>query len=104
MVDTTPDDLAAMSRHHNAVMVRTAHPRDDLEASLRRVGGVAEVERIDGGDGRSATFALFPQHGQAILPEVTRFLEEQRIPVDEVYAQRGRVDEVFREVTLGSGI
>jgi hypothetical protein len=36
-----------------------------------------------------------------ILPQITRMLEQRRIPFEEVYAERGRVDEVFRALTLG---
>jgi gliding motility-associated transport system ATP-binding protein len=101
VVDGTPDDLAAMSRYHNAVTLRT-RARDDLRERLRKVEGVEAVEEQPGGDGQSSTFEIFPQRRRVILPEVTRFLEDNRIEFMEVYAERGRVDEVFREVTLGA--
>ena len=102
VVDGTPDDLAAMSRHHNAVIVRTAEQAGLVER-LRGVAGVATVEFAPGADGVPASYTLFPQSQRVILPDVTRFLEDNRIEFDEVYADRGRVDEVFRDVTLGAG-
>lgn len=103
VVDTTPDALAAMSRHHNAVMVRTAQAHDGLEAQLRQVGDVSAVECIPGQGGNATTYAVYPREGRAILPEVTRLLEEQQIAFEELFAQRGHVDEVFRRVTVGGG-
>ena len=100
VVDGTPDELAAMSRHHNAVMVRTREPQDGLETQLREIKGVASVERVDGKDNTPTTYAVFPQSAQVILPDVSRFLESKKIEILEIFAERGRMDEVFRQVTL----
>jgi ABC-2 type transport system ATP-binding protein len=103
LVDGTPEQLAAMSRYHNAVMVRTRAQVDGLSERLRGMGGVSAVEVSPGGDDLPATLAIFPERERVILPEVTRFLEDNKISFEEVYAERGRVDEVFRQVTLGDG-
>jgi len=100
VVDGTPDDLAAMSRYHNAVTLRT-HAGSGLAERLRGVAGVAAVEETPTDAGASMTYAIFPQAQRVILPEVTRFLEDNHIEFSEVFAERGRVDEVFRQVTLG---
>ena len=100
VVDGTPDQLAAMSRHHNAVMVRTARPQDGLETQLREIKGVASVERADAKDDAPTTYSVFPQSAQVILPEVSRFLESKKIEFLEIFAERGQVDEVFRQVTM----
>ena len=100
LVDGTPDELAAMSRHHNAVTLRT-QVRNGLAERLKSIAGVASVEVTHGADGAASTYAIFPREQRVILPEVTRLLEDNRIEFEEVFAERGRVDEVFREVTLG---
>jgi gliding motility-associated transport system ATP-binding protein len=102
VVDGTPDELAAMSRYHNAVTLRT-RTGDGLAGRLRTVPGVAAVEHVPGRDGQAGSYVIFPEQQRVILPEVTRFLEHNRIEFDEVFAERGRVEEVFREVTLGAG-
>lgn len=99
VVDSTPDQLAAMSRHHNAVILR-ARAADGLAERLRGIAGVDSVEEAPVDDQR-AGFTIFPQGQQVILPEVTRFLESNRIEFEEVFTERGHVDEVFRRVTLG---
>ncbi len=101
VVDTTPERLAAMSRFHNAVTLRTQAAAEALDDRLRAVPGVASVEHTAAADGRSAEYAIFPEPDRVILPDITRFLEQNHIEFDEVFAEKGRVDEVFRRVTLG---
>jgi ABC-2 type transport system ATP-binding protein len=99
VVDTTPAALAAMSSLHNAVTLKTAQAGDALLERLRGLPGVAEVRFAPGDAGQDSRYLIVPSEKRAILPEVTRFLEAERIPFDEVYAERGHVDEVFRRVT-----
>jgi len=105
VVDGTPDSLAAMSRHHNAVTLKTrAAQPEELAGRLRQLQGVAEVTFRPGEGGAPGAFQLLARDGHPILQHVTRFLEEQKIATDEVFASRGYVDEVFREVTQGQGL
>jgi len=98
VVDTTPEQLAAMSSHHNAVTLKTqVQHAAGLRADLRALPGVEQVTEETRAGG--TVFELFPQKNALILSEVTRFLETRRIPVDELFVQRGHVDEVFRDVT-----
>jgi ABC-2 type transport system ATP-binding protein len=99
VADSTPAELAAQSSVHNAVVLKTAGAQASLAGRLREVPGVAEVRVTEAaGDGRSE-YLILPADKRVILPDVTRWLEAQRIPFDEVYAERGRVDEVFRRMT-----
>ena len=95
--DGTPAQLAAKSRWHQAVTLRP-HKDDGgaLKDKLARIKGVAEVAW---NGGPVASYTLFPKTGQTVLPEVTRFLEENQVGVDQVFVERGKVDEVFRQVT-----
>ena len=99
LVDGSPEDLAAMSPHHNAVVLKIAAPGNGLAESLAGIAGVADV-RVSG-QANGTVFTLLPNANQVILPEVTRFLEGQKVAFDEVFTERGRVDEVFRQVTQG---
>lgn len=99
VADGTPDELAARSRYQNAVILRTHTASDGLVEQLRGVAGVSAVERTPALSGGATTFSIFPENNQVILPEVTRFLEQNKIAFEEVFVERGRIDEVFREVT-----
>ncbi|MEE8554966.1 MAG: ABC transporter ATP-binding protein [bacterium] len=100
VADGTPEELAAKSRYHNAVTVRTRDPQAAaLREKLQLIGGVNEVEFTPGQDGGPASFTLFSENNRPILPDVTKFLETHNVAVEEIFAERGRVDEVFRNVT-----
>jgi ABC-2 type transport system ATP-binding protein len=103
VADGTPDQLAAMSALHNAVVIRTGPDTpESLLKTLRAVPGVAEVQTVAEPGGRGLRYVVLPSGKQVILPEVTRMLDKKHIPFDEVYAERGRMDEVFRALTLGT--
>ena len=100
VADGTPEQLAAMSRYHNAVTLRTRDPRgESLKERLKTIDGVNKVAYQPGESGGAALFTLFPDKNRPILADVSRYLEKQQIAVEEVFTERGRVDEVFRDVT-----
>jgi ABC-2 type transport system ATP-binding protein len=100
VADGTPEQLAAMSRYHNAVTLRTRDQRgESLKERLRTIDGVNKVAYQPGEGGAAALFTLFSERGRPILADVSRYLEKQQIAVEEVFTERGRVDEVFRDVT-----
>jgi ABC-2 type transport system ATP-binding protein len=91
-----------MSRYHNAVTLRTRDARGEaLKEKFKTIEGVSRIAFTPASGSAPAAFTLFPDKGKVILPAVTRYLEQQKIAVDEVFTERGRVDEVFREVTQG---
>ncbi len=99
VADSTPAELAAMSSLHNAVTLKTGGAPAGLLERLKGLPGVGEVQLTPGAGGANARYLIIPTDKRVILPEVTRLLESQQIPFDEVYAERGHVDEVFRRVT-----
>ena len=54
------------------------------------------------GDGKQAIYQVFPKKGQVILEDVTRFLNGKKVKAEELFTERGRVDEVFRDLTRGA--
>jgi ABC-2 type transport system ATP-binding protein len=97
--DGAPDELAARSRHHNAVLVSVRGvPAGDLREKLRRVDGVSEVEALPGEPGLARARA-FARGGRSILEGVSAAAREAGGRVDELRVERGRLDEVFRELT-----
>ncbi len=94
LADATPDELEARSRYHGAVSLTAPGPAA-LREGLLRVEGVASVE-IDAQDGR---ITAFPKAGASIFPGVSGFLREQSVAFSELQLERGRLDEVFRQIT-----
>jgi ABC-2 type transport system ATP-binding protein len=44
---------------------------------------------------------VFPREGKAIMEEVQQLLRMQNLAVTEIQLERGRLDEVFRQITSG---
>ncbi len=103
MADGSPAELAAMSKYHNAVTLKTHHAgRDSLLNELRKLQGVSEVILHPAKNESPSVFQIIPEKGQVVIHEVARLLEKKKIAVEEIFTEHGRVEEVFRQVTQGA--
>jgi ABC-2 type transport system ATP-binding protein len=99
VIDAKPAELEARSSYHNAVALRM--PADQVGRARNVVGGVPGVIRVEQklADGESAELLAFPAPGAEILDPVCRAIERAGLGVNEVFVERGRLDEVFRQLT-----
>ena len=95
----TPHELEAMSRYHNAVCVAVANVDSAKFASfLTDLEFVDEVEQLAADRG----FRVYPKQGQQITAELSQSIRANGFEIDSLYAEHGRLDEVFRTITLNS--
>jgi ABC-2 type transport system ATP-binding protein len=88
--------------YHNAVAVRIAvGEAERLAGALAALAGVAKVERADAVNGHIKLRAL-PKPGATIAADVGALLRDQSIVVEELLIERGKLDDVFREITTSS--
>ena len=99
VVDARPAELEARSTYHNAVALRLS--AEQVGRAREVVGGVPGVIRVEQihADGESAELLAFPAQGADILDPVCRAIERAGLGVNEVFVERGRLDEVFRQLT-----
>ncbi|AIF48743.1 ABC transporter ATP-binding protein [Dyella japonica] len=97
MVDATPAELESRSRYHGAVSF-SAPGSGVSQEMLGRLPQVASIE-VDPMDGR---ITVFPRTGERILEPVETLLRQQGLEVSEIQLERGRLDEVFRQITMGA--
>ena len=101
VADGTPGELAARSRYHNAIRVTVrgiAAP--ELEKALGQISGVAKVATTAiGADAVRCT--LFPADGAGLLTQVSQHVQSSNWTVDEFGVESGRLEDVFRSITLG---
>lgn len=98
VADGTPAELLARSRHHNAVTVMLpAAAAEDAAVKLKALPQVADVEqrRVNG----AATVTAYPKNGAVLIEDVIAVASREGWDVKELYAEPGRLDEVFRSVT-----
>lgn len=99
LADGKPQDLLARSKFHGAarlVFADGATLDSSKQQQLAAVSGVKAVEAL------SATeWLVLPQHGQSVFAAVSEFVRQQDWPVQQLFAESGRLDDVFRDVTAG---
>ena len=98
VADAKPTELLARSAYHNAVGLRLPTDQAELaQAAIARLDGVVRVEEHK--EQHTAQLIAFPKAGAEILDSVRAAVQEGGIAVDEIYVDRGRLDEVFRDLT-----
>ena len=101
VTDGTPEALLAQSRYHNAVSLRIGVAQAEaVTAVLQAIEGIGRIEEV-ARDAQSAKLVAVPANSGAILPRVTEALRANGLSVYEISAERGRLDEVFRSLTVG---
>jgi len=95
----TPQELEAMSCYHNAVCVDVVtEDAAKFDAFLKQLAFVKETEQLAGKRG----FRVYPADGQLIAAELSQAIREQGWQIDSLYPEHGRLDEVFRTITINS--
>lgn len=103
VADGTAEDLIRRAPYHGAVSVRVAQDRKDaVIAALSKHAGVDRVEMMERVNGHISLRAI-PKNGKPIAADVAALLREHSLPVEELFVQRGRLDDVFRQITVAEG-
>ncbi len=100
LADDSPQGLQLRSRYHNAVALRFADA-SSLTAAAARIGQLDDIERVEvsEADGR---LTAFPHEGRSVLALISEIAGRERWPIEEIHLESGRLDEVFRTITMGS--
>jgi ABC-2 type transport system ATP-binding protein len=99
VADGTPSQLLARSRYHNAVtLTLPAVQRDAAIAQLKTLSSVASVEAAPR-NGGLVQLTAFPKNGALPVEDVSAVVLREKWDVKELYAEAGRLDEVFRAIT-----
>ncbi len=98
VADGTPHELEALSQYHNAVTLAVHDAPADIEALLRQVPGVESVKLLHK-DGKTQMLRIFPKSPEPIVAAISRAASEHQWRVEELFSERGRLDEVFRTIT-----
>jgi len=100
VADGTPADLLARSRYHNAVTLSVGKAEAErVKADLRALEGAGDL--VEASDDHGVTrFTLFPARPETRLIEtVSAHAAKKKWDVRALYAEPGRLDEVFRTLT-----
>lgn len=102
VADGTPEEITSRSRYHNAVtVIAGTKDAEAVRQGLEDLAGVAYLEE-NPGDSTASTVKMtaFPKMDDALLvEEVSKLLAHQNWDVRALYAEAGRLDQVFRSLT-----
>ncbi len=97
VADETPEGLERRSDRHNGVSLTVPDGQAGQAAAL--IEALGDVERVE----RLSDTRLFcrPAAQRPIASAVAQVLRQNNIGFEELYVERGRLDEVFRTITQG---
>ncbi len=95
LADATPAELAARSAWHGAITLQLAEGQQ-VEEPLRALEGVDRVEV----DATQTRVTVFPRNGADLLGPVEQLARSQGWRLEQIYREQGRLEDVFRRITL----
>jgi len=103
VADGAPQTLLTHSRLFNAVTLKLPHRLEEATAqSLLKLEDVNDIKTVDPSKtGEAYVVQVFPNKKQDILGQVRDLLNSSNIEISEIYREKGYMDEVFRQLTLG---
>ena len=99
VADGTAEDLMRRVPYHGAVAILVAADKADaVKGALAALTGIDRIETLAATNGQLQLRAL-PKNGAAIVTDVASVIRQKSLIVDEVYVERGKLDDVFRQIT-----
>ena len=99
----TPDELLSQSIYRNAITLSVSGV--NAETFLEDLNGLEQVysvERLEDMPNGAITVRVFPKDRESISSELEKFLKKKKMSIEQFFVERGRLDEVFRKLTLGN--
>jgi ABC-2 type transport system ATP-binding protein len=93
VADDTPEQLLKKAPGHNAVIIRSSDLAS-VRAALSTVEGIAGIEDLD-----AERVSIRPKPDAEVVDVVGVALRAKGVVVDEIHVERGRLDDVFRQIT-----
>lgn len=99
VADGTAEDLMRRLPTHGAVAIRVDAGRvEALLSALNTFQPVARLDTVGSSQGRVLLRAL-PKQGVLVPAEIAAVLRKNNVDVDEIFAEKGNLDDVFRQIT-----
>ena len=99
----TPDELLSQSIYRNAITLSVSGVNaEKLLEDLNGLEQVYSVERLEDMSNGAITVRVFPKDRESISSELEKFLKKKKMSIEQFFVERGRLDEVFRKLTLGN--
>ena len=98
--DGTPEELLSKSVYHNAINLKiSVKPNQNVQQILLGIPSIERVE-IQSFNHQTLSLVILAKQGKPILEEVKECLDQNNVKIVEMYVEKGRLDEVFRQMTI----
>ena len=102
LADGTPSELESRDPRHNAVTLDlSGEGVGSAQETFDSLADVARVENLGGNEAHSR-LRLFPRPGKTLTTVVSGAVHERGWQISELHVEKGRLDNVFREITAAS--
>lgn len=103
VADGSPQELIKRSSLYNVVTVNLNDQADEkLLAAIRNMEPVEKVECVESnGIESNTTLQIFPKNKVNILSDINRLIHDNNINVNQIHLEKGQMNEVFRNLTIG---
>ncbi|MGI9412188.1 MAG: ABC transporter ATP-binding protein, partial [Hyphomicrobiales bacterium] len=99
VADSTSEELKRKLPNYNAVAIRvTAGDVDKTTKALDALEAVDTVETVSTGE-RVSQLRAVPLNGKSIAADVAECLTGNAVHPEELYVEKGSLDDVFRQIT-----
>ena len=99
----TPDELLSQSIYRNAITLSVSGVNaENLLEDLNGWEQVYSVERLEDMPNGAITVRVFPKDRESISSELEKFLKKKKMSIEQFFVERGRLDDVFRKLTVGN--
>jgi gliding motility-associated transport system ATP-binding protein len=100
VADGTAEDLMRLVPYHGAVTIRVAGDKAEaVRGALSGVAGIKEIETVGTADSGQLQLRAIPKNGAGIVTDVASAIRQKALAVDEIFVERGKLDDVFRQIT-----
>jgi ABC-2 type transport system ATP-binding protein len=100
VADGTAEDLMRLVPYHGAVTIRVAGDKAEaVRGALSAIAGIKEVETVGGAPNGQLQLRAIPKNGAGIVTDVASAIRQKALAVDEIFVERGKLDDVFRQIT-----
>ena len=102
VADGTAENLLSRARNHGAISIRV--PEADAAriasalSAITEVAGVETVEKING----QIRLRALPKGTVSPATAISALIRKESLSVEETYIERGKLDDVFREITMSA--
>lgn len=102
VADGTADDLLRRGRGYGAVAIKVRLA--DADRISKALSAMAEVAGIETCEKTETTIRLraFPKTNTAPAQAIAERLGREQLSFEEIYVERGRLDDVFRDITTST--